>query len=147
MKSPKLGRKTDNRNRTLRNLVTGLVLYEKIRTTEAKAKAIVPMTERLLTRSRTGTLTARRNAKALLFDQNAVTKLFEDFPERYGSRTSGFTRVTKLAPRPGDGSEMALIELLLTPIEEVIAKETNTKVAVRKTKKTEEAATTEESAS
>jgi large subunit ribosomal protein L17 len=147
MKSPKLGRKTDNRNRTLRNLVTGLVLYEKIRTTHAKARAIVPMTERLLTHARVNDLTARRTAKALLFDDNAVTKLFEDFPQRYGTRTSGFVRITKLAPRPGDGSEMAQVELLLTPIEEVIAKETNTKVAVRKTKKTEEVATEVESAS
>lgn len=134
MNSPKLGRKTGNRDRTLRNLVTGLVLYEKVRTTEAKARAMRPITERLLTHARTGSLAARRSAKALLFDSNAVTKLFEDFPQRWGTRTSGFVRITKVAPRPGDGSSMAQIELLLTPLEEVIAQETQTKVAVRRKK-------------
>ena len=138
MTTPKLGRKTAHRDRTIRNLVTSLVLYEKVRTTEAKAKAIVPMTERLLSRAQKGTLAARRHAKSLLFDDNAVAKLFEDFSERWGTRTSGFTRITKLAPRPGDGSAMAQVELLLTPLEEIIAKETETKVAVRKTKKAPE---------
>jgi len=138
MITKKLGRKTANRDRSLRNLVTGLVLYEKIRTTEAKAKAIIPMAERLLTTARKNTLAARRSAKSLLFDDNAVAKLFEDFPQRWGTRTSGFVRLTKLAPRPGDGSAMAQLELLLTPLEEVIAEETNTKVSVRSKKKTEE---------
>jgi large subunit ribosomal protein L17 len=115
------------------------VLYEKVRTTEAKAKAALPMAERLMTTARKGTIAARRDAKALLFDANAVSKLFEDFPQRFGTRTSGFVRFTKLAPRPGDGSKMAQLELLLTPLEEVIAEETKTKVAVRKNKTTEEA--------
>ncbi len=134
MTTPKLGRKTANRNRTIRNLVTSLVLYEKVRTTDAKAHALVPVAERLITTTRKGTLDARRRAKALLFDANAVAKLFEDFPQRMGDRTSGFTRITKLAPRPGDGAEMSQVELILTPLEDVIAAETNTKVSVRKNK-------------
>lgn len=138
MNTPKLGRKTDNRNRTLRNLVTSLFLYEKIRTTEAKAKAMRPMAERLMTMSRAeNSLEARRRAKALLFDSNAVTKIFEDILPRIGTRTSGFVRITKLPVRPGDGSPMAQVELLLTPIEELIEKETKTKVSVRKTKAVE----------
>ena len=144
MNTPKLGRKTGYRGRTVRNLVTSLVLYEKVRTTDAKADALIPVAERLITSARKGTLDARRRAKALLFDQNAVTKLFEDFPSRYGTRTSGFLRTTKLAPRPGDGASMTLVELNLTPLEEVIAAETNTKISVRKKKSQE---TTEESAS
>src|SRR5688572_21467371 len=100
MKIPKLGRKSAHRDRTLRNVVSSLVLYEKVRTTEAKAKAARPMAERLMTISRKGTIDARRRAKALLFDSNAVAKLFEDFPQRIGTRTSGFVRITKLAPRP-----------------------------------------------
>lgn len=127
MTTPKLGRKSANRDRTLRNMVTSLVLYEKVRTTEAKAKAALPMAERLLTHARSGTLAARRRAKALLFDDNAVTKLFEDFPQRFGTRTSGFVRFTKLTSRPGDGSKMAQLELLLTPLEEVLAAESKAK--------------------
>lgn len=138
MNTPKLGRKTDNSHRTLRNLVTSLFLYEKIRTTEAKAKAMRPMAERLMTMSRAeNSLEARRRAKALLFDSNAVTKIFEDILPRIGTRTSGFVRITKLPVRPGDGSPMAQVELLLTPIEELIEKETKTKVSVRKTKAVE----------
>ena len=138
MNTPKLGRKTDNRNRTLRNLVTSLFLYEKIRTTEAKAKAMRPMAERLMTLSRSeNSLEARRRAKALLFDSNAVAKIFEDILPRAGARTSGFIRITKLPVRPGDGSPMAQVELLLTPVEEMIEKETKTKVSVRKAKTTE----------
>ena len=82
-----------------------------------------------------GTLAARRSAKALLFDANAVTKLFEDVPARAGSRTSGFVRLTKLAPRPGDGAAMARMELLFTPIAEVVAQESKTSVKVRRAPK------------
>lgn len=129
MPTPKLGRTSAHRDRTIRNVVTSLVLYEKVRTTKAKAKAAVPMAERLITQARTGTLAARRHAKSLLFDANAVTKLFEDFPQRFGTRTSGFVRLTKLVPRPGDNAEMAQLELLLTPLEEIIAAESKKKTA------------------
>lgn len=132
MKTYKLSRKTGHRKSLTRNLVTSLVLYETIRTTEAKAKSIVPVAERLITHARTGSLAARRSAKALLFDMNAVRKLFEDFPERYGDRTSGFVRVTKLPTRPGDQAAMAKVELLLTPLDTVIEESTKTKLAVRK---------------
>jgi large subunit ribosomal protein L17 len=137
MSTFKLSRKTDNRNRTLRNLATSLVLYEKVVTTEAKAKAVVPMVERLLTTARQNTLAARRRAKALLFDPNAVQKLFEDYPQRWGTRTSGFVRITKQQPRKGDGAPMATLEIILRPLEEVIAEETGTTTKVRKTKKAE----------
>jgi large subunit ribosomal protein L17 len=117
----KLGRKSDHRDHVVRNLVTSLVLYEKVRTTHAKAKLALPVAERLLTRARTGTLAARRSALAQLFDTNAVQKLFEDFPERWGTRTSGFVRLTRLAPRAGDNASMAELELLVTPLEQVVA--------------------------
>jgi len=123
----------------MRNLATSLVLYENLSTTEAKAKAISPMVERLLSSSLKGTLAARRSAKALLFDINAVTKLFEDIPSRVGDRTSGFVRITKTAPRNGDGAAMARIELLLTPVEQILEEQTKTKVAVRKAKPVVEA--------
>jgi large subunit ribosomal protein L17 len=138
MTTRKLGKKTGHRGRSIRNLATSIVLYEKIRTTDAKAHALVPVIERLIASSRSGSIDARRRAKAVLFDANAVTKLFEDFPQRLGDRTSGYTRLTKLAPRPGDGSEMTQVEIILTPLEAIIEAETKTKVSVRKTKKTEE---------
>lgn len=144
MKTSKLGRKSEHRDRTIRNVVSSLVLYEKVRTTVAKAKAARPMAERLMTNSRAGTLAARRRAKALLFDTNAVSKLFEDFPQRLGTRTSGFVRITKLPARPGDGAAMAQLELLLTPLEEVIAAETKTKTSVRKVKASKETPASEE---
>lgn len=134
----KLGRKKGHRERTLRNLATSLILFEKVRTTEAKAKAVLPMVERLITHARGGDLAGRRYAKALLFDQNATSKLFEDLDTRAGSRTSGFVRITKMAPRPGDGAPMAQLELLLTPVEEVVSAATETKVKVRKSVKTQE---------
>ena len=128
----KLGRKKEHRECTVRNLLTSLVLYEKLQTTETKAKTIVPVMERLINRSLADTLSARRDAKALLFDMNAVAKLFEDLKRRQGTRTSGFVRVTKLPARHGDGAPMAQIELLLTPLEEVLEESTKTRVRVRK---------------
>jgi large subunit ribosomal protein L17 len=133
MTTRKLGRKKEHRERTLRNLATSLVLYEKVETTVAKAKAVIPLVERLFTHARANDLTARRYAKSLLFDMNAVNKLFEDLSQRQGTRTSGFVRITKLSPRPGDGSAMAQLELLLTPVEAVVSAATQTKVKVRKT--------------
>lgn len=132
MTTRKLGRKKEHRERTLRNLATSVILYEKVLTTEAKAKAAVPMIERLITRSRKDDLAGRRYAKSLLFDMNAVSKLFEDIIKRLGTRTSGFVRITKLPPRSGDGAAMAQIELLLTALEDILAAETKTKVSVKK---------------
>ena len=132
MTERKLGRKKEHRERTLRNLATSLVLYEKVQTTEAKAKTVIPMVERLISTALAGDIPARRAALAVLFDPNAVRKLFEDLPLRQGGRTSGFVRITKLAARNGDAAPMAQLELLFTPLEEVLAKQTQTKLSVRK---------------
>lgn len=142
----KLGRKKEHRERTLRNLATSLFLYEKVKTTEAKAKAVLPMVERLISHALSDSLAARRMAKASLFDQNAVRKLFDDLKTRHGARTSGFVRITKLPVRPGDGSSMAQLELLYTPLEEVLQKESKTKVSVRKRGTKEEETTPAEPA-
>lgn len=128
----KLGRKTGPRNRMLRNLATSLVLYERVLTTEAKAKAAAPKVERLITHARKNTIAGMREVKAVLFDMNAVRKLTEDIATRVGTRTSGFVRITKAMPRKGDGSSMAYMELMLTPLEEIVAAETGTKTSVRK---------------
>lgn len=147
MSTSKLGRKKEHRERTLRNLATSLVLFEKVNTTEAKAKTVLPMVERLLTQAMTGSLAARRQAKAVLFDTNAVAKLFEDMATRKGERTSGFVRLTKLPVRHGDGASMAQMEILYTPLEAVLAEKTGVKTKVTRAKataKTEEAADTTE---
>lgn len=131
----KLGRKQGHRDRTLRNLATSLFLYEKVVTTKAKAHAVVPMVERLITKARSGEIAGRRAVLAELFDVNAVRKLFLDLEKRQGGRTSGFTRITKLPARHGDGAPLASLELLFTPLETVLADESQTKVRVRKTTK------------
>jgi large subunit ribosomal protein L17 len=132
MTASKLGRKKEHRERTLRNLATSLVLYERIQTTEAKAKTLAPIVERLISRATDGTLSSRRAAAAVLFDKNAVAKLFEDVGSRQGERESGFVRITKLPMRHGDGAPMAQLELLLTPLEDVLQRESNTRIRVRK---------------
>jgi large subunit ribosomal protein L17 len=132
MTSHKLGRKKGHRERTLRNLATSIFLYESVTTTTAKARAVTPMVERLIARATTGNLTSLRKAKGLLFDMNAVQKLHEDIIPRKGNRTSGFVRLTKLPVRSGDGASMTRIELLLTPIEKLVAETSKTKTTVRK---------------
>lgn len=122
MTEKKLGRKKEHRERTLRNLATSLVLYEKVVTTAAKAKAVTPIVERLISKARGGNLASRREAKRLLFDPNAVAKLFEDMVKRRGERTSGFVRQTKLGSRPGDGAPVVQLELLYTPIAAIVEK-------------------------
>ena len=123
MSTIKLGRKKEHRERTLRNVATSLLLYEKITTTKARAKAVTPLVERLLSTARQNSLSARREAKSILFDSNAVRKLFEDIITRMEHRTSGFLRLTKVAPRPGDRASMVQLELLITPLEKVIETE------------------------
>jgi len=144
MTTAKLGRKKEHRERTLRNLATSLVLFEKVRTTEAKAKAVLPTVERLITHALSGSIAGRRQAKAVLFDMNAVSKLYEDVATRRGERTSGFVRITKLPVRPGDGASMAQLEILYKPLEEVLGEQSKTKVQVRRAKKVEAPAETTE---
>ena len=132
MHQSKLGRKKGHRERTLRNLATSLFLYEKVVTTVAKAHAVVPMVERLITKARSGDIAGRRAVLAELFDVNAVRKLFTDLERRQGGRSFGFTRITKLPARHGDGAVRASLELLFTPLETVLADESNTTVKVRK---------------
>jgi large subunit ribosomal protein L17 len=113
----KLSRKAGPRQILLRNLATSAVLYEKIHTTDAKAKAVRPLLERLVTYAREGSLAARRRIAAELLDPNAVRKLMEDAATRTAGRTSGFVRLTKTMPRRGDGSAMAYLELLFSSLE------------------------------
>lgn len=94
------------------NLATDLFVHEKVMTTEAKAKALRPLAEKLITKARKGDLHARRVILKTITDKAAVAKLFEEVAPRYADRPGGYTRITKLGPRRGDGAEEAIIELV-----------------------------------
>jgi large subunit ribosomal protein L17 len=108
----KLGRNTSHRRALLRNLVTSLVLEERIHTTLPKAKAIRPLAEKMITLGKQGSVHARRQAAAFLLDPKAVSKLFDRIAPRFGDRNGGYTRITKTGFRQGDNAETAFIEFL-----------------------------------
>lgn len=107
-----LDRKKASREALLRNLATSLILFEKIKTTQAKAKAVQPFVEHYIHIGKKGGLTARRKLLQDLYDKNAVKKLLEYYPKRFSTRTSGYTRIIKIKPRLGDGAKMTQIEIL-----------------------------------
>lgn len=108
----KLSRPTGHRLALFRNLMTDLLRYERIRTTEAKAKDVQAQVEKMISLGKRGDLHARRLAGAKIYDGKIVEKLFGDLAERYSERGGGYTRVIKLGPRLGDAAEMAIIELV-----------------------------------
>jgi len=108
----KLSRATDHRMALYRNLVTDLLRYEKIVTTEAKAKEARPLAEKVITLGKKGNLHARRQALAFIYDTKVVDKIFTELGPRYSNRLGGYTRVIKLGPRSGDGAPMAQLELV-----------------------------------
>lgn len=107
-----LGRDTAHRTSLYRNLVTDLLRYERITTTEAKAKEIRPMAERIITLGRRGDLHARRQAMRFVFDPRVVKKVFDDIGPRMRERPGGYLRITAVEPRKGDAARMASIELV-----------------------------------
>jgi large subunit ribosomal protein L17 len=109
----KLSRDSAHRKSLLMNLAKGIIEHERIKTTEAKAKAVRPEIEKLITLAKRGDLHARRQALATLAqDKFAVHKLFEDVAPRYADRSGGYTRILKLGPRKSDATEMVFIELV-----------------------------------
>ncbi len=108
----KLGRPTDHRQAMLRNLVTSVLRSERIETTVTRAKEAQRMTDRMITLAKRGDLHARRQAIAYIYDEDVVTKLFEEIGPKYAERNGGYTRVLKLGPRRGDGAEIAILELV-----------------------------------
>lgn len=107
-----LGRDTAHRRALYRNLVTDLLRYERITTTEAKAKEIRPMAEKIITLGRRGDLHSRRQALRFVYDPKVVAKVFDDIGPRMRDRPGGYLRITALEPRKGDGAKMAAIELV-----------------------------------
>jgi len=108
----KLGRSSDHRKALYRNLVTDLLNYEKITSTEAKAKEIRSLAERMITLGKEGGLHSRRQALSFILDKKVTEKLFNELAPRYAERPGGYTRIIKLGPRLGDGAPMAQIELV-----------------------------------
>ena len=108
----RLGRSSAHRKALFRNLVTELFRHEPIRTTEAKAKAIRPQAERLISLAKRGDLHARRMAARDVQDPEILRKLFDEIAERFEDREGGYTRVYKLGPRKGDAAPVVLISLV-----------------------------------
>jgi large subunit ribosomal protein L17 len=109
----KLSRDAAHRKALLRNLSRDLIEHERIRTSQAKAKAVKPQVERLITLAKRGDLHARRRAlSALGQDRFVVHKLFEEVAPRYAERPGGYTRIVKLGPRRSDSTEMVFLELV-----------------------------------
>jgi len=95
-----------------RNLVTDLLGYEKIITTEAKAKEVHSLAEKMITLGKRGGLHPRRQALAFILDKKVAEKVFDELASRYAERPGGYTRITKLGPRVGDGAPMVQLELV-----------------------------------
>jgi len=108
----KLGRTSAHRRAMLRNLVTSFLEKERVRTTLPKAKEARPLAERMITLAKRNTLDTRRQALEFVTKEETVRKLFKDLGPRFSERPGGYTRIVKLAPRPGDGAPMAMLELI-----------------------------------
>lgn len=108
----KLGRNTSHRRALLRNLVTSLIMEERIETTTAKAKAMKPLVEKMITLGKKGDLSARRLAAGYLLTDAAVKRLFDTVGPRFGDRNGGYTRIVRTGVRRGDGGETVFIEIL-----------------------------------
>lgn len=108
----KLNRTTSHRNAMFRNMVTSLFKYDRIRTTDAKAKELRRWADNLITLAKRGDLHARRQAMSIVREKDVVHKLFESANERFGNRFGGYTRIIKLGNRPGDAASISLIELV-----------------------------------
>jgi large subunit ribosomal protein L17 len=108
----KLGRTSSHRKAMLRNMVTSFLKYEKIRTTDVKAKELKQVAEKMITLGKRGDLHARRQALAFVRDPEVVGKLFSDLSARYRDRAGGYTRIVKMGYRTGDNAPLSVIELI-----------------------------------
>ena len=108
----KLGRTSEHRRALLRNLATDLFRHERLKTTLPKARELRPFAEKLITLARRDDLHARRLVLRQISDKTIVKKLFSTLGPRFAARPGGYTRALKLGPRPGDGADMAIVELV-----------------------------------
>jgi large subunit ribosomal protein L17 len=124
----------------LANLATALFQHGKITTTEAKAKRLRPLAERLITFAKRGDLHARRRVLTVVRDKSVVHVLFTEIGPQYAGRPGGYTRITKIGPRKGDNAPMAVIELVEPMAEQVVAEATGATKRAAKEKAAEETA-------
>jgi len=108
----KLGRTSSHRDAMFRNMVTSLFKYDRIRTTDVKAKELKRWADKIVTLAKQGDLNARRQALAIVREKDVVHKLFEEASERFGSISGGYTRVVKVGRRPGDAAPISIVELV-----------------------------------
>jgi large subunit ribosomal protein L17 len=108
----KLGRNTGHRGALLRNIVTSFLQNERIETTEARAKELKSIAEKMITLGKRGDLAARRQVLSYLLDENVVRKLFDTIAPKYADRQGGYTRIIKTGYRRGDAASMVIIELV-----------------------------------
>ena len=111
-KGPRLGGSPAHERLILANLATALFEHGRITTTEAKAKRVRPLAERLITFAKRGDLASRRRVMTVIGDKGVVHMLFADIAPQYDNRAGGYTRITKIGPRKGDNAPMAVIELV-----------------------------------
>jgi large subunit ribosomal protein L17 len=137
----KLSRKTEHRRALLRNLVTSLILSERIETTLAKAKAARPVVEKMITLGKRGDLHARRLAASYLLSPEALRILFGDVAKRYADRKGGYTRIVHTGWRKGDGADTAVLEMVGSEVLQKLAEKRAKKAeAVRAKAEKEKAA-------
>jgi large subunit ribosomal protein L17 len=124
-KTVKLGRTAEHRKALLANQVCSLIEHQRIKTTLAKAKAVRPLAEKMVTLGKQGSLHARRTALAVLRQKNAVKKLFDDIAPRSADRNGGYTRIIRLGIRKSDSAPVAFLEWVDAPrvVEEPVAEE------------------------
>jgi large subunit ribosomal protein L17 len=115
-KTVKLGRTAEHRKALLANQVCSLIEHQRIKTTLAKAKAVRPLAEKMVTLGKKGSLHARRTALAVLRQKGAVKKLFDDIAPRSADRNGGYTRIVKLGARKSDSAPVAFIEWVDAPM-------------------------------
>ena len=123
-KGPRLGGGPAHERLMLANLATALFEHGKITTTEAKAKRLRPLAERLITFAKRGDLAARRKVLTVIRGKSVVHELFTEIGPQYAGRPGGYTRITKIGPRKGDNAPMAVIELVEPMLEQVVAEAT-----------------------
>ncbi|WHP16981.1 50S ribosomal protein L17 [Cellulomonas sp. ES6] len=138
-KGPRLGGGPAHERLILANLATSLFEHKRITTTEAKAKRLRPLAERLVTFAKRGDLHARRRVMTVVKDKSVVHELFVEIAPQMAERQGGYTRITKIGPRKGDNAPMAVIELVLEPVspKQAVVREA-TKAAAKAAPKAEE---------
>jgi large subunit ribosomal protein L17 len=114
--TPRLSRKPDARVRLLRNLVTSLIMEERVTTSLAKAKAARSLSEKIITKGKKDTVHSRRMVARMVYGSKAVQKVFDELGPRYTDRPGGYTRILKLGARKGDAAEAVILELVDSPV-------------------------------